>query len=261
MRRAPIAALLFALLVTIAGPPAPSRAAVSATEAESMLLGWVNAARADRGLVPLVGWSDLASIAGYRAGRMASQNVLSHTVAGSLSRQLAGEGVTWMRYGEVIAWSTAGWPVRSAEAIFRSWRGSPSHWALLMSSRFNYVGVGLALRSSNGRTYGSIVLTESPDHSGAISRLTGVSRRGNDVTWTWLGYDRPLQTHTAGLRDYDVQYRVDGGDWRLIRNDLASRSITIADRQSGHTYRLRIRATDRRGNVGAWSSPLSIAVP
>ena len=34
-----------------------------------------------------------------------------------------------------------------------------------MSSAFNYIGVGLAYRSTNGRTFGSVVLTESPDHT------------------------------------------------------------------------------------------------
>jgi uncharacterized protein YkwD len=261
MRRAPIAALLFALVVTIAGPPAPSRAAVTTTQAEAMLLGWINAARQDRGLVPLVAWPTLDAMAGYRAGRMASQNVLSHTVAGSLRDQLARERVTWYRYGEVIAWSTAGWPVKSAEALFRSWRSSPPHWALLMSNRFNYVGVGLALRSSNSRTYGSVVMTESPDRTGARSRMTGVTRNGRDVTWTWTGGDHPLQTHTAGLRDFDLHYRKNGGDWILVRNDTTTRSITYLGREPGATYDLRVHATDRRGNVGAWSSPLRVTIP
>ena len=32
--------------------------------------------------------------------------------------------------------------------------------------------------------------------------------------WSWNGYDPRLQTHTAGLRDFDVQYRVGYGSWR-----------------------------------------------
>ena len=261
MRRLLIAAPLLALLVSFVGPPTPTRAAVSTTEAEAMLLGWINDARSDRGLVPLVAWGDLGAVAGYRAGRMASLNTLSHTASGSLTKQLAAEGVGWFRYGETIAWSTAGWPVRSAEAIFRSWRSSSPHWNLLMSNRFNYVGVGLALRSSNGRAYGSVVLTESRDHSGAMSRMTGVARSGDDVTWSWRGYDRPLQTHTAGLRDYDIQLRVDAGPWAWVRDNTTARSITLANRRNGHTYSLRVRATDRRGNVGAWTSPMAIRVP
>jgi uncharacterized protein YkwD len=261
MRRSPIAALLFALLIALAGLPTPARAAVTSTEAEAMLLAWINDARADRGLVPLVRWGALESIAGDRAARMATLNELSHAAGGNLTKQLDAKDADWIRYGETIGWSTAGWPVRSAQALFDMWRHSAPHWALLMSSKFNYIGVGLAIRVSNGRAYGSVVMTESSDHSGAIARMTGVSRSGDDVSWTWTGADRPLQTHTAGLRHFDVHYRMDDGPWTPVRNDTTGRSITIVNRLSGHTYSLRVRATDARGNVGSWTSPLGIAVP
>ena len=260
LRRSPIAALLFALLIPLIGPPPPAQA-VTATEAEAQLLGWINDARQDRGLVPLMPWGELSSIAGYRAGRMAALNQLSHTAAGSLRARLDAEGVDWTRYGESIAWSTASWPSNAALSLFRTWRDSAPHWALLMSTHFNYVGVGLALRSSNSRTYGSVVLTESPDHSGALSRMTGVSRSGDDVTWSWSGTDRLLQTHTAYLRDFDVQYRMDGGSWLWIRDNTTGTRITLLNRYHGHSHFMRVRATDRRGNVGAWTSPLGIYVP
>ncbi|MBA2757843.1 MAG: hypothetical protein H0U37_10465 [Chloroflexi bacterium] len=112
---------------------------------------------------------------------------------------------------------------------------------------------------SDGRTFGSIVLTESADHSGARSGISAASRSGDDLRWTWIGWDRALQTHTVGLRDFDVQYRIGGGDWRTIRN--GSTSITLEDRVHGRTYSLRVRATDRRGNVGAWTSPSLVWVP
>ena len=130
-----------------------------------------------------------------------------------------------------------------------------------MSDRYNYVGVGMAYRSSNTRTYASVVLTESPDHSGARSWFTSTSRSGDDIRWTWSGADRRLQTRTAGLRDFDVQYRVAGGTWRTIRNDTIATSITLRDRVDGRAYYLRVRATDRRGNVGAWTSASKIWVP
>ena len=85
MRRISIAALVLALLVVVGGPPTPTRAAVSATAAESAVIGLINNARTARGLRPLVPWTALASVAGYRAARMASLNVLSHTRPGSLS--------------------------------------------------------------------------------------------------------------------------------------------------------------------------------
>jgi uncharacterized protein YkwD len=240
---------------------APTSAATTASQAESMIVGWVNAARVDRGLVPLRYYSQLSSISGLRASRMASANVLSHTVAGSLSSQLSAYGVRWYSYGEDIAYTTATWTVDAAKAIFRSWMNSSAHRALLMSSKFNYIGVGLAYRSSNHRTYGSAVMAETLDHTRPSARIRSATRSGDDASWTWSGYDLRLQTHTAGLRDYDVQYRVGSGTWRLLRDNTSSTSITLANRPGGRTYSLRVRATDRRGNVGAWSSASRIWIP
>lgn len=256
-----VALLALSLIAFVLVPATPVRAAVSATEAESMLLGWINGARTERGLAPLVRWSALASVAGLRASRMAQTDTLSHTVAGNLAGQLADARVPWYGYGEAIGYTSAAWTRDAAWSLFQMWRGSPSHWTLLMSDRMNYAGVGLAYRSANHRTFGSVVATESVDHTGARSWFTASSRSGDDIRWTWSGVDRRLQTRTAGLRDFDVQYRVDGGSWRTLRNDSTSTSLILRDRGSRHTYSLRIRATDRRGNVGAWTNASRIWVP
>ncbi|MGH2475083.1 MAG: CAP domain-containing protein [Candidatus Limnocylindrales bacterium] len=240
---------------------APTSAATSASSAEAMIVGWVNNARADRGLRPLRTDADLVAISGLRASRMASANVMNHTVGGNLKSQLAWYDVAWYRYGENVAWSSAGWTVDAARAIYRSWMNSSSHRALLLSSRFNYIGVGLAYRSSNRRTFGSAVMTESPDHTRPVARVKSATRSGDDVAWTWNGYDPVLQTHTAGLRDYDVQYRIGSGSWVMLRDNTTSRSLTLANRPGGRSYSIRVRATDRRGNVAAWSSESRIFVP
>ena len=253
------ATLIAAIAVTAFA--APASAATSASTAEAYIIGWVNTARAERGLKPVRGDKTLAYLAGLRASRMASSNTLSHTVGGNLFNQLNYLDVQWYRYGETISWSSAAWTVDAARAIYRSWMASSPHRALLMSDRFNYIGLGLAHRSSNGRTFGSAVLTESLDHTPSIARVTGARRSGDDVSWSWSGYDPRLQTHTAGLRDYDVQYRVGSGDWRTIRDNTDSTSLTLRDRPHGRYYGIRVRATDRRGNVGAWTAQSRIWVP
>ena len=252
------AALIATFAITVF---APSATATSASTAESSIIGWVNAARSARGLVPLRYDGDLAAISGLRASRMAAANSMSHTVGGNLSSQLNAYGVNWYRYGENIGWSTATWPATSGRAIFLMWMNSSSHRALILSDRFNYIGVGLAYRSSNHKTFASAVFAETTDHTRAVARVTGASRSGDDVRWTWSGYDPRLQTHTAGLRDYDIQYRINYGTWVLLRNDTTQTGITLRDRPHGRTYSIRVRATDRRGNVGAWSSEKRIWVP
>ena len=253
-------ALALALVATVALPVTPARA-MTDTDAEGLLLGWINSARADRGLVPYARWTALSSLAGLRAGRLRDANTLSHSLPGDLGSQLTARGVTWYRYGETLAYASGGWNKDTVRRLYDSWRGSRAHWDLLMSDRMNYVGIGVAYRSSNGRIFGSVVMTDSPDHTGARAWMSTVSRSGDDVHWTWAGRDSRLQTRTAGLRDYDLQYRVDGGSWRLIRDNTTSTTITLRDRAHGHRYYLRVRATDRRGNVGAWSNPSTMWVP
>jgi uncharacterized protein YkwD len=252
------AALIATFAITVFAPTAN---ATSVSSAESSIIGWINSARSARGLLPLRPHSSLTSISGVRASRMASSNTMSHTVGGNLASQLNSYHVGWYRYGENIGWSTAGWPSSSARAIYNMWMNSPSHKALILSDRFNYIGVGLALRSSNRKTFGAAVFAETVDYTRAVGRMTGGTRSGNDLRWTWSGYDPKLQTHTAGLRNYDVQYRINYGSWVLLRNDTSATSLSLADRSRGRSYAIRVRATDRRGNVGAWSAEKRLWIP
>jgi uncharacterized protein YkwD len=252
-------ALIATLAIAILAPAAT--AAPSGTATESLVIGWINSARSARGLVPLRYDTDLAVISGVRASRMAAANVMSHSVGGNLAAQLGAYRVQWYRYGEDIGYSTATWPESSARGIFNAWMRSAPHRALILSNRFNYIGVGLAYRSSNHRTFASAVFAETTDHTRPVSRMTSGTRTGDDVRWTWTGADVRLQTHTAGLRDFDIQYRVGYGTWRLLRDNTKAYGITIADRPHGQSYALRVRGTDQRGNVGAWSAEKRIWVP
>ncbi len=252
------AALIATFAITVF---APSATAGTHSGTEASLVGWINNARSARGLVPLRTHSSLVSISGLRASRMASANVMSHTIGGNLASQVNAYNISWYRYGENVGWSTAGWSSASAKAIFNMWMNSPSHKALILSDRFNYIGVGLAYRSSNRKTFGSAVFAETVDYTRAVGRMTGGTRSGNDLRWSWSGYDPKLQTHTAGLRNYDVQYRINYGTWVLLRNDTSATSLSLADRSAGRSYAVRVRATDRRGNVGAWSAEKRLWVP
>jgi len=250
-------ALIAALAITIAAPVAT---ATTVTSAEKSIIGWVNAARSSRGLVPLRYDAKLTSISGLRASRMASANVMSHTVGGNLGSQLNAYGVQWFSYGEDIGWSTASWPAGSARSIFLAWMNSPAHKAIILSSRYNYIGVGLAARNSGAKTFASAVFAETTDHTRPIARVTTRTRSGDDVRWTWSGYDPRLQTHTAGLAHYDVGYQVGNGGWNTLRNNTTQTSLSLANRPPG-SYAIKVRATDRRGNVGPWSAPFRIWVP
>jgi hypothetical protein len=124
----------------------------------------------------------------------------------------------------------------------------------------DHPGVGLAARSSGAKTFASAVFAETTDHTRPIARVGLRTRSGDDVRWTWSGYDPRLQTHLAGLAHYDVAYRNNYGGWYVLRNNTTATSLSLANRPPG-SYAIRVRATDRRGNVGAWSAESRIWVP
>lgn len=246
-------------------PPAAELATI-ATSMELSLLTWLNRDRSAIGLRPLRRDTALAGLADDRAGRMAGLGVLSHDLAGGdIGAALAARGVVWYRFAENIGTTTALWGPDAASYIYRLWRDSPSHWAEMTSGQLNYIGIAVAYRPTDGSTYASLVFTESPDRTPPIARMTSAraltSSTGTAAVFTWRGSDPLLQTQTAGLRDFDVQYRVDAGSWRLLRNDTTATSITLARRPPGHSYWLRVRARDRQGNVSAWSKALRVVVP
>ncbi len=261
-RRSVFVAFSAVLLASFAlsGSPPPVSAS-TASDAEALVLRLINEDRADAGLTPLRYHSSLASIAGTRASKMASRNVMSHTVGGSISSQLNAKDVVWYRYGEAIAYTTRAWATSAAIELHRAWMASSPHRALLMSSKFNYVGVGLALRSSNNRTFGSVILTESRDVTGPSAWFTDVDISGNDISWDFSGADVKLQTRTAGLRHFDVQVRAGNNPWTTIRNDTTARTATLWNKTRGVSYAMRIRATDRLGNVGAWTPERRVTLP
>ncbi len=259
IRRRLVLPLILPILLLVA--MAPTASAVTTTDLEYRILGWINDARADRHLQPLRADSRVWDLAGDRAAVMASRNILSHTIAGNVGSQLTSRGIKWYGWGDAIAYNNYQKGTYATAQLFAQWKGSKPHWDLLMSAKFNYIGVGMAYRSSNGRTFGDVVLIDGPDRTAPSATMTGVSRDGNDVTWTWRGSDYVLQTRTAGVASYEVQYRMDSGYFSTVASQtVATRRIAL-DRAGGHWYGVRVRARDAAGNVGAWTTELRIWVP
>lgn len=263
-RRLRVAVPVTLSAVLVAGLLAITAAPVAAGTADSMeasILSWINADRQARGLRPLYRDARLADLAADRAATLAGKRTLSHSAAGDLGSQLKSRSIQWYRYGEDLGVTSYAWGSKAAAHLYRLWKGSSAHWKLLMSSSFNYVGVGVIYRSASRETYASIVMTESLDRTGSYAHVTGASRSGTTVRWTWWGWDRKLQTHTSGLKDFDVMYRVDGGTWRWIFDNTKSTSLRLYSRPRGHTYGIRVRSRDNRGNIGGWSPEMRITVP
>ena len=265
LRRLVLIAAFAAITSSAVGPaahPAPASATTlspTASSIETQLLSWVNNARAQRGLVSLRLRAGLVAMSGDRAAYMASTGVLAFPSC--LSCMYTTYNVQKYNYGEIISWSSYNWGTEAAQSIWNGWRNSSSHWGKLMSSTFNYIGIGIAYRSANQSTWASADLTESKDVTNPWGKFGSGSVSGTTVAWSWTGADTRLQTHTAGLQNFDVQYRVDSGSWTTIRSGTTAKSLSLTGRAHGHWYGLRIRARDNLGHVSSYTAELHFWVP
>lgn len=233
--------------------PAASAAASTAGTMDSQILTSINAARATRKLVSLRVDSRLAAWAGDRAAWMASRADLTHTsYGGSPCNLYVIERITWYQCGEAIADTTSAFGTKAASALYSLWRSSPEHFALITSTTFNYVGVGLAYRAANYTTYSSILFLQGPEHNNPIPSWTAASVSGQAVHWAWTAYEPKLQTHTAAVKNYYLELRRDDGAWILLRTNNTDTSATYPNLPLGTTLEIRIRARDTVGNVSAW---------
>jgi hypothetical protein len=261
LRRIALLAMLGAILAIGIGPASspPAVSASTATTMQTEILGWVNSARAARGLAPLRLLSSLVSYSASRAATMASTGVLAHPSC--LSCQLTSRGIQYYSAAEDIAATSYPWGDQAAQSIYNSWKASSGHWAILMSSTYNYIGIGVAYRSSNHWTFAAADLTESKDQTRPWARMSTVKRSGSTVYWTWSGNDTWLQTHEAGLKNFDVEYRVDSGTWTTIRSGTTAKSLSLSGRAGGHYYGLRVRDRDNKGYVSSYTAEMRIWVP
>lgn len=237
---------------------------VSASTESSMgqtILGLLNGDRAAQGLVALRVDARLAGLATNRALWMASTGTISHdSYGGAVFDAIATVGVNAWSSAEAVGSTNATFGSEAAAYLYGLWRGSPDHWAFMMSSTFNYIGVGVGYRADTAESFASLVFAEAPDSSAPVAQMTGSGKSSRTVFFTWSGRDGLLQTHTAGLRDFDVQYRVDGGAWSTIRTHTSATQIVLANRPAGHTYSVRIRDRDQRNNLSSWSSVRTVRV-
>jgi hypothetical protein len=261
LRRFAALALGGLLLLTLA-PSVAAGSDLTASQAENEVLHQINAYRASLGLVALRLDTRIRSIARYRSDDMVEHEYFGHTNSdGRMAWDIVDDaGIAWYRVGEIIA--SNNWPTLrdSAAAAIRGWKASSTHDAIMKSAEYNYVGVGLAT-TGDGWRYWTAVFLRGPDRTAAIGRMGTTTLTGSGSTRTatirWSGSDRRLQVLTAGLADHDVSWRVNGGSW----TSLASRTTATSLKRTvtgGSRYEIRVRSRDRAGNLGAWSTAITL---
>jgi uncharacterized protein YkwD len=240
--------------------PSPVSASTESSMA-STIAGHINSERGGAGLVGLRVDPRLAALASDRASWMASTGLMSHqSFGGEVYDAIAARGVSAWTSAEAIGSTSAAFGTEAADYLYGLWRGSQEHWNLMLSRDFNYIGVGVAYRQSTGETFASIVFAEAQDSTRPVAQITSAAVSGHTITFTWTGRDGVLQSHTAGLKDYDVQYRVDNGAWSTLRSKTTTTRVTLTGRSSGHSYSVRVRDRDRRNNLSAWTLARTVRV-
>jgi cysteine-rich secretory family protein len=249
------------IAIGIVGPATVSAVDVASSASistnESTMVTLLNKDRTSHGLVAVRTDSRLMTIARARSVDMASKGYFSHTQPDgrNIFDILSDNNITWYAAGENIAWNT--YSLSQTTSVANSqWMNSSGHRAIILSSNYNYVGVGLA-QASNGRFYWTAVFMKGPDRTGAKASVgsatvtTGTTSATRRARISWTGADIRLQVLTAGFHYFTVERSVDGGAWTRIwsATTLTAGTFTVA---IGHRTEFRISAVDKKGNRGTW---------
>ena len=264
-------AILLVLGLLAASVVAPGTAAaadgMTISLAELAMVDALNVDRTTRGLVPVRIDSRLMAIARARSVDMATKDYFDHNQPDgrNVFDILSAQKITWYNAGEIIAWNNYPTLETSVAAANLQWLNSPGHKAIVVSTSYNYVGVGLALDTATGKKMWTAVYMKGPDRTGAKATTAkptvaaGSSAATRRVTVSWTGADVPLQVLTSGFQAYKVERRVDGGAWATVWSSTTVKSLTLL-LPGSHTYEFRVAARDKAGNWGAWSAT-SVQLP
>ena len=274
LRRIFIAWLLLAVLMAGAAPamamPAsnmPSTAAAPSSamtiaQARTYLLERINTARANHGVRSVAVDSRVADIAQARSDDMATNHYFAHLSTPEWVAMFTSRGVSFSALGEILAendWPSVG---DSADEAMRQWRHSSAHWSILTDKAFNYAGVGVAQDSQNGMWIWTVEFVKEPTGSTAVPPTVSItstqvlpySGAYRKVKVTWAG-----TPGSAAIRDYRVQFRINGHRWRTLRR-ATTRTHAAKRVRVGKTIEFRVRARDVNFVKGDWTLSGAISV-
>jgi hypothetical protein len=188
-----MSALLLGLLGAVNVPPASGATATEQNE-EFDIWCWVNSARLERGLVPLpMGTLLRNNVARPWSSTIASRGALVHRSSTDLLRstQAAVAGTDYA--GENIGYA------QNARQLFDTWMGSTVHRNNILSSRWEYIGVGMTSPSRRWgvQNFASTNRTDITTVYPTGQRFIDVCDSNvffNDINWM---YDQGISTGTV----------------------------------------------------------------
>ncbi len=183
---------------------------------------------------------------GCSSGAGLCSPLLTEEVGAAVSSPAVANGIVYTGSGSLTAIKVGCGPVDGACApLWRSVTGLSGISSPTIADGVVYAG------SSEGRLYafdlehGDVtapVITSAPRVGGAVPSKLG----SGSTLISWEGSDGA----GSGIVHYDLQSQRNGGAWVTVpSSDVphVARSLKL-----GHSYRYRVRATDRAGNVGTW---------
>lgn len=141
-----------AALVIVPSVPASAAGEVNQPSESQQLLTLMNQARAENGLAPFSNWTPLNAPALDWSTRMSSSGSLTHQNISTILTDSSAAGCRGTA-GENIAYTSAG--TNKAQEIFTGYMNSPDHRAAILSTGYQYVGVGTVTNSA-GLTYNTV---------------------------------------------------------------------------------------------------------
>jgi len=174
---------------------------------EVAVIQLINQQRADRGIAPLWQNTQLFTSAYNHSEDMATNNYFSHTGSdGSTFLQRDQQaGYTGSPYGECIGW---GYP--TAQAMVDGWMNSPPHYAIIMSTSADRIGVSHQSDywtldvGYGGSVDAAGVIYQLTNNNGAFDVSPQVINDGRVLWQGWDGHDYEIYRQSLGQNPVQV---------------------------------------------------------
>jgi hypothetical protein len=162
-----------------------------------------------------------------------------------------GDGVG-LNMTDTVDFSTALWDNPSNSGTQEDWSGEYSATSSNTDSGTIYVTVYDLLDNAASQTFDYFRDTEPPTVDVTCPAVSP------DPSWSvsWSGSDSPP---ASGLKHFDVQYKVESGDWQDWHTDTSLTGDTFGPTspvivEDDHTYYFRVRAEDNVSNESSYTN-------
>lgn len=223
------------------------------------------------GAIPAGSIIDSATFYVYQEGATGADNLLIE--ARYLASSWNETSVTWNSHqpvwGDVIGQGTAslanGWKTVDAKGAVQEWvSGTRPNYGILFQTDETPSNANQRIyrsRETNEKPYMIVTYTQYNDNCAPSANIGNLNAWSPGVfTVTWSGSDCGSNGNPpSGISHYDVQYSTNNNSWSNWKTNTTNTEAAFSG-QNNATYYFRVRAVDKAGNVGVWSTSKSTRV-